>query len=48
MSASELELKSQLEDWLEQSCLFERVAMECAGRVVREEQRLPELVCRLK
>ena len=41
-------MKSQLEDWLEQSCLFERVTVECYRCVVREEPRLPELVCRLQ
>ena len=48
MFVSELELKSQLEDWFEQSCLFERVTVECYRCVVREEPKLPELVCHLQ
>src|ERR1044072_7547340 len=48
MFISELELESQLEDWFEQSCIFERVTVECYRCVVREEKRFPELVCCLQ
>ena len=33
---------------LSRVCSFERVTMECYGRVDREEKRLPELVCCLQ